>query len=143
MPLRLRATPQSYVRKSSKYGVRTDARGKRERTIDGILFASKRECQRYLDLRLLEKAGKIRSLVLQPSLALMAPVVEGALQNINEGRIVGMRPLGEWRGDFRYEERRGTLWSLVYEDTKGFDVRFQRWKRIHAERQYSITVRLT
>ncbi|MGI9251146.1 MAG: DUF1064 domain-containing protein [Pseudohongiellaceae bacterium] len=34
--------------------------------IDGIRFDSKREMQRYLDLKLLEKAGRIKNLVLQP-----------------------------------------------------------------------------
>lgn len=46
--------------KRSKYGVRTDAQGKAERTVDGILFASKREARRYSELSLLAKAGKIK-----------------------------------------------------------------------------------
>jgi len=37
-----------------------------ERTLDGIVFDSKREMQRYCILRLFEKAGKIRNLELQP-----------------------------------------------------------------------------
>lgn len=34
--------------------------------IDGIRFASKREAKRYCDLKLLERAGEIMNLTLQP-----------------------------------------------------------------------------
>lgn len=39
---------------------------KERRTIDGIVFASGREAKRYAELRLLERAGTIRNIVLQP-----------------------------------------------------------------------------
>lgn len=52
----------------SKYGVRTDAAGKAARTVDGILFASLKEAQRYCLLKVLEKAGKIKWLQLQERL---------------------------------------------------------------------------
>jgi len=39
---------------------------KTERTLDGIVFDSKREAARYADLKLAEKAGHIKNLVLQP-----------------------------------------------------------------------------
>jgi hypothetical protein len=39
------------------------------RTVDGILFASKREAKRYAELRLLEKQGEIQDLRLQPTWA--------------------------------------------------------------------------
>jgi hypothetical protein len=43
----------------SKYGaIRTE--------VDGISFASKKEARRYSELRLLERAGDIGALVLQP-----------------------------------------------------------------------------
>lgn len=38
-----------------------------ERTIDGIVFASKREAARYAQLKLAEKAGFIKNLELQPA----------------------------------------------------------------------------
>jgi len=37
-----------------------------ERTIDGIVFDSKREAARYADLKLAEKLGNIKNLSLQP-----------------------------------------------------------------------------
>ncbi len=39
-------------------------------TVDGIKFDSKREMQRYLELKLLERAGRIKNLVLQPRFAI-------------------------------------------------------------------------
>jgi hypothetical protein len=39
---------------------------KSERTWDGIVFDSKSEMKRYIDLKLLQKAGVIRDLQLQP-----------------------------------------------------------------------------
>ena len=40
--------------------------GNRKTVVDGVTFASKKEALRYSELRLLEKAGKIRYLRLQP-----------------------------------------------------------------------------
>ena len=41
-------------------------------TVDGIRFASKREARRYLELKLLQKAGHISDLELQPRFRLMS-----------------------------------------------------------------------
>lgn len=40
-------------------------------TIDGITFDSKREAQRYCELKLLQRAGEISHLELQPSFILL------------------------------------------------------------------------
>ena len=56
--------------KRSKYGVKIDEMGRQERTRDGIVFSSKREMQRYAELKLLQKAGEIRELELQPEFPL-------------------------------------------------------------------------
>lgn len=37
-----------------------------KRTLGGVVFASKKEMKRYAELRLLERAGEIRGLELQP-----------------------------------------------------------------------------
>ena len=44
--------------------------GNRKTEVDGIVFDSKKEAERYRDLKLLERAGDIRELVLQPSFVL-------------------------------------------------------------------------
>ena len=133
----------------SKYGVRLDASGKAARTLDGHLFDSLKECKRYAELKLLQKAGEIRSLTIQPTFALMVVPLEGAgvLENINAG-IVGQRriPIGEWRADFKYEERFHGSWFWVIEDVKvGNATRtaVYRLKKRFVEALYGITIRET
>jgi hypothetical protein len=47
--------------------------GSKKTTIDGIVFDSKREANRYCELKLLEKAGKIKDLKLQHQFVLQPP----------------------------------------------------------------------
>lgn len=64
--------------------------------INGIRFASKREGARYWDLLLMEKAGKISNLVLQPVFKFDCGI--------------------KYKADFAYVENG----KQVYEDVKGF-----------------------
>lgn len=83
--------------KCSKYrAVRTVAQG--------ITFDSKAEADRYCELRLLERAGEITDLVLQPKFPL---AVNGVL-------------CGEYRGDFQYFVRpaNGKRGNHIVEDVK-------------------------
>jgi len=106
--------------------------------VDNIRFASKAEARRYGELKLLEKAGEISDLELQPRFPLLAASTTGqALKAIDAA--VGLRSLvvGEARFDFRYLcPKRG----MVVEDVKGYDNKLSSWKRKHAEIQYGITV---
>jgi hypothetical protein len=97
--------------------------------IDGIRFASHREGKRFLDLRLLVRAGEIADLELQPRYELhtLSPI----------GEVV---TVGEIQPDFRYKRRDG---SICVEDSKGFQTEVFRWKRRHFERQYGIELLLT
>lgn len=106
----------------SKYGaVRT--------TVDGVTFASRKEANRYCELKMLQAAGKIRQLRLQPEFSLDAG-----------GKIVGV-----YRADFEYiapvTNAPVPLWSKVVEDVKGFKTPLYRWKKKHVEAQYGITIR--
>lgn len=56
--------PKSKRPRAAKYRNRKTER-------DGIVFDSKREADRYTQLRLLERAGKIHGLALQPSFTLV------------------------------------------------------------------------
>lgn len=119
--------------------------------VDGIRFDSKREAQRFRELRLLEKVGMIRGLVLQPTYPLEVLGAES-------------RPIGLYRADFEYEERIvlghtdfvgdydatsgaatnpgvNIKWQRVIEDAKGFRTPLYRWKKKHVELQYGITIR--
>ena len=69
-------------------------------TVDGIRFASKREAARYCELRLMERAGHIRNLELQPRYPM---VVNGLTVCV-------------YVADFRYVAADG---RAVVEDVKG------------------------
>lgn len=107
------------MRRAHKYGAKATV-------VDNIRFASQKEARRYQELRLLEKAGEIRNLQLQPRFQLWAP--GGSMDH----------PLGEYRGDFGYTENRHH--ELVIEDVKGFKTPLYKWKKKHVEAQYGITV---
>ena len=93
----------------SKYGVRTDDVGKEERTVDGILFASKRESKRYCELRMLLRAGIITDLELQKKY---------------EFRVNGVK-ICTYIADFVYLDQSG---REVVEDVKGCKTAMYRLK---------------
>jgi len=76
--------------------------GNKRVTIDGKNFASKAEGDRYLELRLLERAGEIRELRCQPTYPLTA---------------WGF-PITKYVADFAYLDKTGTP---VTEDVKGVE----------------------
>lgn len=92
--------------------------------VDGIRFASTAEAKRYGELRMLEKAGKIRRLELQPSYPLHAP------------SGVGQVKVGKYVGDFAYWERE----AFVIEDVKGIRTPLYKWKKKHFEAEYGVTI---
>lgn len=85
--------------------------------VDGIAFHSKKESKRYLQLKLLERADRIRELELQPRYEL---VVNGV-------------KIGRYTGDFRYLELMDGEWKLIIEDSKGYS---------RASRDYPLRVKL-
>ena len=91
------------MRERNKYGVLLDRAGREARTADGILFASQREKDRYLELRMLLRCGEITDLVLQERFALVVTGVETVR-------------IGEYRADFSYTDKAG---ARVREDAKG------------------------
>ncbi len=88
--------------------------------VDGHLFQSQHEADRYAELRLEERAGTITDLQLQFPFPLE---VNGLL-------------IGHWRADFTYT-RDG---HAVVEDAKGFRTEMFRWKAKHFEAQYGIRI---
>lgn len=100
----------------SKYGaVRTE--------VDGVVFASKREAKRYQELRLLERAGQIEQLELQPRY----PIA------INDVKIC------TYVGDFQYRERG----AFVLEDVKGMKTPAYNIKKKLVKAIYQIDIRET
>lgn len=81
--------------------------GNKKTIIDGITFDSQLEANRYCELKILLRAGKIRDLQLQPSFEL----IPGFYKNgITYRRVV-------YRADFSYFDiEKG---KTIIEDTKG------------------------
>lgn len=92
-------------------------------TIDGIEFASKKEASRYTELKLLEKAGKIKDLELQKAYELIPAQYEESKDVYTKGAHKGehKKVLQEraivYRADFVYFDCE--TGQQVVEDTKG------------------------
>lgn len=100
--------------KRNKYGAK-------KVTVDGHRFDSMAEGARYWDLKVLQEAGEISDLELQPEYPCLVQGVK----------------VGAYRADFRYRDAAG---KLVVEDVKGKRTDLYRWKKKHVEAQYGITV---
>lgn len=88
--------------------------------IDGIKFDSKKEGRRYRQLKLLEKAGEISNLSLQPRFDL---IVNGA-------------KCGFYKADFKYTENG----KEVIEDVKGMLTPVYRLKKKLVKAIYNIDI---
>jgi len=78
-------------------------------TVDGITFDSKREANRYSELKMMEKAGIINSLKLQPEFKCQ---IDG-------------KKICTYKADFEYlmvdeEGPQGQIGYYIVEDVKGF-----------------------
>ena len=83
-------------------------------------FDSKAEAKRYTELKLLERAKKIKSLNKQVPFSLK----------------VGEKVIGKYLADFVY--KRGD--KVVVEDVKGFKTPLYRWKAKHFEAQFGYAI---
>lgn len=95
-----------------KYGVAA----KEDRTMDGIVFASKKEMTRYAELKLMEKAGEIGCLEIQVGYPL----------------VVNGKTVGKYVADFDY----WTDGKRITEDVKGMRTPIYRLKKKMFEAQY-------
>ena len=89
--------------------------GNKKIKIDGITFDSKKEGSRFFDLKMLQKAGEISDLELQPKFE----IVPGVKWNGKKHRA------RFYIGDFLYKENGLT----IVEDTKGFRTPIYKIKR--------------
>ena len=105
-------------------------------TVDGIAFHSKREAARYLELKLLERAGEISDLVLQPRYPLMAPLTTGTIAGALRGKDYPV--IGHYVADFAYYDER--IGERVIEDVKGMKTAMYRWKAKHLAAQYGVKI---
>ena len=98
MYLKPRYNPKS-KRSRPKYG-------NKKTTVHGITFDSKWESERYLYLKSLEKAGRVKDLELQPRYNIM----------VNDQKICA------YVADFKYnKESADGIWQHIVEDAKGVE----------------------
>lgn len=95
---------------------------------DGITFDSKKEARRYAELKMLERAGEIDTLTLQPKFTLIPS------QRRADGKAE--RPV-VYVADFMYREGG----QFVVEDTKGYRTPDYIIKRKLMLKEHGITVR--
>ena len=94
----------------------------RKTEVDGISFDSKKEADRYLELKLLQKAGVVKNLKRQPRFTLQEPFrCDG-----NWYRKI------EYVADFMYEENG----QMIVEDVKGMKTDVYKIKKKLFLRQY-------
>jgi hypothetical protein len=89
---------------------------KSERTVDGIVFASKLEARRYQELAFMQKCGSISELELQPRYLLQDAFAESSGKRHRKAEYVA---------DFRYKDAFG---RTVVEDAKGMKTPLYRMK---------------
>ncbi len=92
--------------------------GAKKTLVDGILFDSMGEANRYRQLKLLESAGKIKDLTLQPKFKITVPKT--------------------YKADFQYilDDK------VIIEDFKGFKTREYITKRKYFRKQYPELIHL-
>lgn len=90
-------------------------------TVDGTRFASKKEAKRYWTLKMLEKAGEITGLELQPKFPFKY-----------KGKL-----MFTYRGDFQYKTKEG---QTIIEDVKGFKTPVYNLKKKIIETEYGFTI---
>ena len=88
-------------------------------TSDGIIHDSKREARRWMELKLLERAGLIKDLQRQVEYVLIPtqrePDVIGKRGGIIKGKVIEKQV--SYVADFVYKDKDG---NEIVEDTKGF-----------------------
>lgn len=108
----------------SASGVRRTKFGAVRTEVDGVSFASKKEARRYSELKLLERAGEIENLSLQPRFPL----------RVNDCLVC------TYVGDFLYGVT-GDPSSLIVEDVKGVRTPLYRLKAKMFAAQYGFAIR--
>lgn len=111
--------------------------------VDGITFDSKKEARRYSELKILEKAGEISCLLLQPSFVLIPAHYEeveriGAKGQELKPKKVCIEKQCTYRADFAYIDKDG---NKVVEDVKGMKTEVYKIKKKLMLDRYGIKIR--
>lgn len=100
--------------KRSKYGAK-------KTEVDGIVFDSKHEAERYCELKMLERAGEISNLGLQKPFLLLPTAYKTVPRYGKKGQRLADKEVVRFRqvvyiADFVYLDKNG---NVVVEDAKG------------------------
>lgn len=110
--------------------------------VDGETFDSKKEASRYLELKVLEKAGEISGLTRQKRYELTPeyrePDTVGERGGIHKGALIE-RP-SYYVADFVYEDKNG---NTIVEDAKGYRTELYKLKRKMMLYRYGIRIKET
>ena len=124
----LRLSPRQARKLGIDLGKSTAKYGNVRTEVDGVTFHSKREAKRYEELELMQKAGEIRELKLQPPYTFY---------------IRGIK-ICKYVADFSYREiKKNGDRLLIIEDVKGHRTREYIIKRNLMKALYGIEVRET
>lgn len=96
--------------------------GNKKITVDGMLFDSKKEAQRYLELKMMQRAGMISNLELQKPYELIPAQYETYERYGKNGKKLkdGRKCIENscvYKADFSYYDKEKNM--LIVEDTKG------------------------
>mgnify|MGYP005816052747 CR=1 FL=1 len=114
--------------------------------VDGIRFDSKAEASRYVELKLLVKAGEISGLQLQVRVPLE---VNGHKIGVYVADFVYLSKVTDGQGDPRLPFGNMQSWNKddgvfspfsVIEDVKGVLTPIYKWKKKHVKAQYGIEI---
>lgn len=115
--------------------------------IEGQTFDSKREANRYLELRMLERVGAISNLKRQVKYVLIPAQREPTKEIITRGKYRGTYKQGRvierecaYIADFEYTDKEG---NLIVEDCKGVRTEVYKIKRKLMLYKYGISVKET
>lgn len=103
--------------------------------VDGIRFDSRREARRYGELKMLERAGEIRNLELQPEYPIR---INGEVVRALPTKAGAKGKPLKYVADFAYSQNG----KRVVEDTKGMDLAVSRLKRALVQHIYHVEIRV-
>ena len=98
--------------------------------VDGITFDSRKEANRWAELKLLERAGEISFLERQPSFVLIP-------KQVRNGKVIERQTV--YKGDFSYQDNK--TGETVVEDVKGVKTKEYVLKRKLMLWEYGIIIK--
>ena len=114
-----------FRKKYNKYGVSS----KHRRTVDNIVFASKKEADMYKQVKLLERSGKISDITLQPKFGIQDKFENEAGDKVRAITYVA---------DFQFWDIEHDRWRVI--DCKGYETPVFKLKKKLFEYRYPYVI---